>query len=431
VGFIVWWAALAAITLGWWWGTTAPVSGVVSVVMETGRLLGFMSGLGVITLVVLAARIPPLDNALGSQTLYRWHGWLGRYSVTMILCHFVFITAGYALTDQTGVLATLWSFLLDHNLLLAMLAALSLLVTGLLSGTALRRKLSYEAWQGLHIVTYVAILFGVLHQTSLGAQFLMHPVASTLWNLAYLVPVATLLVNRLVRPLAMNLAHQFTVTAVRQEGEHVYSVYIGGVGLENLNASAGQYIRVHAAVPGLRWASNPYSLSAPPRKGQWRITVEVLGEQSARLVSLPVGTRLWLEGPLGGLTLDDGNRPVVLVAGGTGVTPIRALAEAALVQRPKAPVVVIQRVRTPADQLFAAEWAQMTRWAKGRLAVHLKAGSRNVPGNQLDAAALHRLAPWIARADVYVCGSVELADYVKSAAMTAGAASVRIESFGW
>jgi len=431
VGLIVFEAALAAITLGWWWGTTQPISGVASVVMETGRLFGFLSGMSVISLVVLAARIPPLDNAMGSETLYRWHGWLGRYAVTMILCHVVVITAGYSLADQTGVLATIGTFLIDRNLLLALVAVLSLLVIGLISGTALRRKLSYEAWHAIHIVTYAAILFGVLHQTSLGAQFLMHPVASTLWTLAYVVPVAILLINRLVRPVLMNLAHQFTVTAVRQESDRVFSIYIGGVGLENLNASAGQYIRVHAAAPGLRWSSNPYSLSAPPWNGQWRITVEVLGAQSARLVSLPVGTRLWIEGPLGGLTLDDTQRPVVLVAGGTGVTPIRALAEAALVQRPKAPVVVIQRVKRPGDQLFAAEWANLTRWAKGRLAVHLKAGSRNVPGNQIDAAALHRLAPWIARADVYVCGSDELAASVKAAVRGCGAASVRVESFGW
>jgi len=65
------------------------------------------------------------------------------------------------------------------------------------------------------------------------------------------------------------------------------------------------------------------------------------------------------------------------------------------------------------------------------LAVHLKAGSRTAPGNQLDAATLHAMAPWIARADVYVCGSDELAASVKTAVQGCGAASVRIESFGW
>jgi len=400
--------------------------------MEAARLSGFLSGLAVISLVVLAARIGPLDQALGSETLYRWHGWLGRYAVIMILIHFVLVTAGYGMADKTGVIATLSLFLIDPNLLLAFVAVLALIVIGLVSGTALRRKLSYEAWQAMHVVTYATILLALLHQVSTGAQFLDHPVASALWTLAYIVPVAVLLTNRLARPVLMNLAHRFAITAVVSEGNDVYSIYIGGVGLQGLDVRAGQYIRVHADAPGLRWASNPYSLSAPPWNGQWRITVKALGGESSRLVSLPVGTRLWIEGPLGGLTLDqNGTRPVVLVASGTGVTPIRALAEAALVQRPKAPVVVIQRVRRPGEQLFASEWAGLAKWAKGRLTVHLRAGPRTEPGNQVDAVMLRRVAPWIARADVYVCGSADLAESVRTAALGCGAASVRIESFGW
>jgi ferredoxin-NADP reductase/DMSO/TMAO reductase YedYZ heme-binding membrane subunit len=421
-----------------------------------------------IALVTLAARITPLDRALGTERLYRWHGRLGRYAVALVLAHVTLITAGYAATGRETPGAVVLSYLADPWLRLAVVATGLLLVVGLTSAAAVRRRLPYEVWHAAHLATYAAILLGLVHQVTQGAQFAGYPAVTAAWLAATLVPVALLLVNRLVRPLIRNARQRFTLAAVIPEAPGVVSLVIHGRDLAAIPARAGQYVRVHAPAPGLRFASNPYSFSAVPGAGGWRITVAAVGAQSRALAALAPGTRLWLEGPYGGLTLDRPagrarpagpagpaahtpaeqtghaparragrapgqpvTRPVTLIAGGVGVAPIRALAEAALAERPGVPVAVIYRVKDAADALFAREWAALSAWAGGRLAVHLRPGPRSAPGNGLDPVTLSAAAPWLADSDVLACGPADLTAAVRDAVTETGAASYRTESLGW
>ncbi|MDR0285484.1 MAG: ferric reductase-like transmembrane domain-containing protein [Propionibacteriaceae bacterium] len=418
-------------TAVWWWVTTDAVTTFPQAVTEAGRLAGLTAGLAVVGLTVLAARIGPLDRAIGSESLYRWHAALGRYAVWAVVVHVVAITWGYVLTARQSVGTVVAAFFADLWWRWATVATFALIVVGAASLAAVRRRWPYEMWHALHLVTYAAILVGLVHQVTTGAQFVGHPVATALWVTVCALPVVVLLANRLVRPAVTNARHRFTVQAVIPETDGVSSVVIGGIDLARIPVRAGQYVRVHAAAPGLRFASNPYSLSACPQNGCWRITVAAVGEQSRRLLGLPPGTRLWLEGPLGGLILGPGERPVLLVAGGTGAAPVRALAEEALVRRNRVPVVVLYRVREPAQALYGGEWAELTAWSGGRLTVYLRPGPRTAPGNALTPDALTAVAPWIAAADVVACGAPDVIHAVAAGVGQTGAASLKVESFGW
>lgn len=79
----------------------------------------------------------------------------------------------------------------------------------------------------------------------------------------------------------------------------VVSVFVTGRRLDQLRAEAGQFFRLQFQAPGLRWAANPYSLSAPPalplpavhREGPGR--AQCGGRPAGTLASLTlVGRRL-------------------------------------------------------------------------------------------------------------------------------------------
>src|SRR6266702_7264712 len=102
----------------------------------------------------------------------------------------------------------------------------------------------------------------------------------------------------------------------------------GGRHVEELNAEAGQFFRWRFLARGLWWASSPYSLSAPPRRDRLRITVKAAGDHSHALRRLKPGTRVIAEGPYGAMTGAARSRSkVLLIAGGVGITPLRALLE--------------------------------------------------------------------------------------------------------
>ena len=58
-------------------------------------MLGLLAGYGVVILVALMARLPPLEKAIGTDRLARWHAIGGRYVITAVSGHVVFIVWGY------------------------------------------------------------------------------------------------------------------------------------------------------------------------------------------------------------------------------------------------------------------------------------------------------------------------------------------------
>ena len=76
------------------------------------------------------------------------------------------------------------------------------------------------------------------------------------------------------------------------------------------------------------------------------------------MATIPVGTRIVAEGPFGVFTEASRRREkVLLIAGGIGITPIRAL-----LQQMRGDVVVLYRVVTDEEILFR----QRARRARGR-----------------------------------------------------------------
>lgn len=93
--------ALATVWL--WWNNTPTIHGLGDWLTNAGRITGLLAGYGVIVLVALMARIPPLERGIGADTLARWHAHGGRHTVTLIVTHALLITWGYSVTAHTDV----------------------------------------------------------------------------------------------------------------------------------------------------------------------------------------------------------------------------------------------------------------------------------------------------------------------------------------
>ncbi len=270
--------------------------GLLTAAGELTALLGTYLAL---VQLVLMGRSPWLDEAFGMDRLASAHRWLGFATIWLIGAHGAFTTIGYAQGDGQGVVAEAVTLLTTFPYVLWATAGFGLFVlVGVSSLRAARRRLSYETWFGLHLYAYLAIALAFLHQLFTGADFIHDQLASIYWISLYLVAAALILVFRFGQPLATTLRHRPRVTAVVSEGPGVVSVYVGGRDLDRLAVRSGQYFIVRFLTRDEWWRGHPYSLSSAPN-GRWlRVTVKAMGDDSARIARIAVGTPVLLEGPV-------------------------------------------------------------------------------------------------------------------------------------
>jgi ferredoxin-NADP reductase/DMSO/TMAO reductase YedYZ heme-binding membrane subunit len=424
------WAGAAAV-LALWWADTPAVSGTGAWLTDAGRITGLLAGYAAPLLVLLMARLPFLEHGVGSDRLARWHAMGGRYMISLVAAHVLLIIWGYAVTGHHGLAGETVDIVLNYPEMLKATAATLLLVgTAALSARAARRRTGYEVWYYLHLATYLAVALGFGHQLANGADFVDSAPARAAWYTLYLGTAALVGWYRLAVPFRLDRRHRLRVAEVRPEGPGVVSVFLTGHHLEELRARPGQFFRLQFMVPGLRWASNPYSLSAPVHPQYLRFTVKDLGGHSRAAARLRPGTRVRAEGPYGAFTAARRRSPKVLLLGaGVGITPLRALFETL----PAAPgdLTLLYRASRAEDLLFRGELEAVAAARGARL--HYLVGRRSEVGDPIAPAILRRLVPDLAAHDVYLCGPEAMAEAAVRALRAAGVPRRRIhhESFAF
>ncbi|HEY0001442.1 MAG TPA: ferredoxin reductase family protein [Actinoplanes sp.] len=369
----------------------------------TGRFLGLHLAFLMALQLLLIARLPFLDARIGMDRLTTWHRRVGFTVFVLALLHPAFVLLGYAKLDRLSVLAETVHLAGQLPVLLGMIAVGLLVVIAATSARAVRRRLSYEAWHAVHLLVYAVVTLGIVHQVYEGSAFKTNVFTELYWWALWTFALGALLTGRVIRPLVRNGRHRLQVAAVVREAEDVVSVYLTGRHLERLPARAGQFFLWRFPGHNRWWQVNPFSLSAAPDGRSLRLTVKGIGETSAGLRELTVGTRVFAEGPYGAFTTDRRTRTdTVLIAGGIGITPIRALLED---QTLTGDIVVLYRVHTPAEAVLLGEMQNLATVRRARL--HLltgRTGAGYPPHQPLSPENLRALVPDIADRDVFVCG---------------------------
>ncbi|MFJ6247962.1 MULTISPECIES: ferric reductase-like transmembrane domain-containing protein [unclassified Streptomyces] len=424
--------------VGLLWGLQARPSARPDVLFASGaHLTGLLAGYGVLVLLLLMARVPAVEHGVGADRLARWHALGGRYVLGLIAAHAVLALCGHAVHTHAD-LVTAAGDLLSYGAIAAAAAGTALLVAvGTTSARSVRRRLRHETWRAVHLGALLAAALGFVHQLA-GPDIAGGLLTRWLWSMAHATVAVLLVWYRLVVPARAALRHDLRVAEVRDEGPGVVSVLIRGRGVDRLCAEPGQFFRWRFLRRGLWATALPFSLSAPVRDDTLRITVKALGDHTRRVRRLRPGTRVLASGPFGALTAHRRTRrKVLLLAGGVGITPLRALFETL----PGGPgdVTLLYRASDASDVVLREELEAIAR--ERRAALHFLLGpsdgsfdpppacGRGCPHlAPLAPQALRNLVPGLAAHDVYLCGPPAMARAATASLLRAGVPASRIHS---
>ncbi|WP_408056189.1 ferredoxin reductase family protein [Streptomyces ureilyticus] len=379
-------------------------------VLTVAKFFGMHAALLLLFQLLLVARLPWLDRRIGMDRLTVWHRWVGFTLLWTLLTHAVLVVLGYATLDDASTTKTFFALAGVPASLLGMLAAAIVVVVAAVSARQVRRRLRYETWHGVHLLLYVALGLAFVHQLQEPTTFKSSAFGMTYWWALWLFAFGALLTGRIVMPLWRNAYHRFEVTAVVPESDDVVSVHVTGRHLDRLPARAGQFCIWRFPGHNHWWLANPFSLSAAPDGRTLRLTAKAVGTTSAGLRNVRVGSRAFVEGPYGAFTALHRTRPgALLIAGGVGITPVRALLE----EEPAGDVVVLYRVRSENDAVLVDEVRTLVADRGGRL--HLLTGRTGETSPPFEPDSLVALVPDITERDVYVCGPPAMTSTVLSA----------------
>jgi predicted ferric reductase len=383
--------------------------GTDNVLQSLGRITALQSGYLALIEVLLLARLPFLERLIGFDRLTNWHRWNGHAVLYLVLAHVILSVWGYAITDSgfgshVSFGDEYWAYMTSGifpGMIIATIGTIMLIVVLFSSLAMARRKLNYELWYAVHFTAYAAIALAWFHEIPAGNELVHNRFdAADMWRATSAAALALVVWYRLLWPVVQNWRYRLRVTEVIDEGPGVISLRISGRGLSRYHARAGQFFFWRFLERGFWYTQHPFSLSEAPNGDSFRITVKALGDHTARFDRIRVGTRVLAEGPFGVFTADTRSREkVLLIAGGIGITPVRALLEEF-----RGDVITVYRALTERDLVLARELDELVASHGGK--VEYIVGDHATPEGRrlLTPEHLHELVPDVHEREIYACG---------------------------
>jgi predicted ferric reductase len=391
----------------WLWlhgGGVGRVHGSAALFTSLGRITGLVAVYLALVQVLLIARVPPVESLVGFDRLTVWHRRNGKVCIYFVVAHTVLITVGYAGTDQISVPREFSRLLSSYPGMVTATIGTALMVGVVISSLVIvRRRLPYEGWYFVHLSIYAGIALTYLHQLPTGNEFTTNGSQRDYWIALYVVTLALLVCFRLLQPAWGAFRYRLRVADVTPEAPGVVSLRITGRNLDQLHARAGQFMLWRFLTRGRWWQAHPFSLSAAPDGRSLRLTVKDVGNFTSHIADVTRGTTVLAEGPFGTFTADKRTRRrVALIAGGIGITPIRALFEE--LSATPGELALVYRVIREDDLVFREELERIAR-ERGADLFFVVGDHRSVAGSELlSPARLRELIPDIVEREVYLCG---------------------------
>lgn len=285
----------------------------------------------------LTARFRFVTAPWGEDVIYHFHRTISLIAVALVVAHPIIL-----FVIRPELLALLNSITAPWRARFAALSTYSLIALVVMGLWRTKLKLSYEAWHISHVVlAVVAVTAGLLHMVGWGF-YLVDPWKRALWIGMTIFWVALLLYVRVVKPLFV-IRRPYRITEVRKERGDTWTLAMQPDGHDGFGFRPGQFGWLTVWGTPFKITAHPFSFSssAAGTGGLVEMSIRNLGDFTSEIHEVPVGRRVYIDGPYGAFTLGHPADMHVLVAGGVGITPMMSMLRTLADQGDKRPVTLL------------------------------------------------------------------------------------------
>jgi predicted ferric reductase len=362
----------------------------------------------------LTARFRYVTDPWGEDVIYHFHRQISLIAVGLVVAH-----ALIQFVVQPELFAPLSLFEAPWGARFAVLSICSLIVLVITALWRAKLRIGYETWHVSHIVlAVVAVTGGLLHMVGWGF-YLTDPWKRALWIGLTIFWIGLLFYVRIVKPLFM-LRRPYRITEVRKERGDTTTLVMQPDGHPGFRFRPGQFGWLTVWGSPFKITGHPFSFSssAAATDGCVEMSIRNLGDFTSKVHKVPVGQRVYLDGPYGAFTIGNPADMHVLIAGGVGITPMMSMIRTLADRGDERPVILLYGSKDWESITFREELEAL----KERLNLNVVHVLQNPPAGWtgetgfINAEMFKRhLPPPYADHEYFICGPAVMMDAIEKA----------------
>ena len=262
---------------------------------------------------IMATRLPGIETVFGGlDRIYVLHKWAGMTAMGAILLHDTIDADMRGQGRETAL-----------NELAETLGEVSLYGLLIMVVMSVATFIPYHLWKWTHKAMGVLFAAASLHFFLIMKPFAMSDAAGIYTGLFCLAGLAAYFWTLL--PDRMRKSHEYTISDVERTGDSIaITMKPAGAGLKPRPGQFGVFRIIGSTMD----EPHPFSFSRIGHDRTLRITAKALGDFTSRLEgAVAIGQMVRVQGPFGRFNLRS-KRPQIWIAGGVGITPFLAGANA-------------------------------------------------------------------------------------------------------
>lgn len=328
---------------------------------ELSSALALVAFAGILIEFLLSGRFRTISGKIGIDATMRVHQLMARGFCVFLLVHpFLYASSmispsrPWDTTGQQGLGLTTLTFATG----LAAWVILMIMVAFAIFRE--QRSGSYEGWRAAHGIAAVLVASLGAHHTLEAGRYSGHPWLFWFWVALLALAFMTLIWVYGVKRIRQ-LVNPYVVRAVRPAAFKTWELEIAPVKGDAIRYNAGQFVWLNVGHSPFSLNENPFSLaSAPSKRDHLSFIIKEMGDFTNRIGEVAAGTRCYIDGPHGHLTIAGSTAPgICLIAGGVGIAPILGMLRELHVTRDPRPIVLLYGNRYEEQIVCAAELRAM------------------------------------------------------------------------
>lgn len=339
---------IAGTTLAIDWSSAGEFRGLL---VLFGKSAGLMAFVMLVLQAAMTCRVKLLDRLAAIDKVTNFHKRMGIVVACLLIAHVALLVAG---KNNLALLSmeTSWRV----NLGKAALGMTWLTVT--LAMTFGAFGLDYNIWRVSHKTALAIVGLGFLHSWSIGAEVRYTPLRFVWWGLLLVCAAAAVYRNGYI-PLWGR--RRYRVKAVSRQTHNTYTLTLGAEQTPIRTHKPGQFIFLKLKRPGRKSEIHPFTLASSPAEApSLQVTIKQSGNFTNTIDQTTTADTAMVEGPYGQFSLVNYPAgPVLLIAGGVGITPLMSMMRYLRDTGDRREVVFLYGNRTRDDILFEKELAAL------------------------------------------------------------------------